>query len=329
MGSAAVFAERRPAALLQLCAWPVLLAGPALALSAVLPLGQQYVCALFAIIILGVPHGALDGEIARSMLRPRLGWAWFPVFSLSYLSLFALVLLAWHVAPVSTLAAFLAASVWHFGTEDAKPGAHLEALVRGGLPIAVPMLVHPAATTAVFAAAAGIPLPQPPDWLWTASLAWLALAVVWTGCTALRGHGRALIAPCLLTGIFVALPPLTAFAIYFVGVHAPAHTAALIRNTVRAPRVRDGRSAMLLALPVTALTLLIGAGLWPFYSGAIPERLLSLTIQGLAALTLPHMLLDIWMTRRERQLAGSPLLSKFAQPGLAGLHPCPRPRNPA
>lgn len=306
MGLAAVLAEQRPAALPCLPAWPVLLAGPALALSVVLPLGQQYVCALLAIIVLGVPHGALDGEIARTILRPRLGWAWFPAFSLPYLSLFALVLLAWHLAPVSTLAAFLAASVWHFGTEDAETGAHLEALMRGGLPIAVPMLVHPVATTAVFATVAGTPLPQPLDWLWTASLAWLALAIAWFGYTASRergasrGRGRALIVPCLLAGIFVVLPPLTAFAIYFVAVHAPAHTAALIRNTARAPRVRDGRSTVLLALPITGLTLLIGAGLWPFYSGPFPERLLALTLQGLAALTLPHMLLDAWLTQHER-----------------------------
>ncbi len=300
MGLAAMLAERRPAAPLRLPAWPVLLAGPALAFSAVLPLGLQYICALLAIIILGVPHGALDGEIARALLRPRLGLAWFPAFSLPYLSLFALVLLAWHIAPVSTLAAFLTASVWHFGTEDAPSGTHLEAVMGGGLPIAVPTLVHPAATTAVFATAAGTPLPHPPDWLWTASLAWLALAIVWSGHTVLCGRGRVLIVPYLLAGVFVVLPPLTAFAIYFVGVHAPAHTAALIRNPMRAPRVQDGRSAILLALPITALTLLIGAGLWPFYGGPVPERLLSLTIQGLAALTLPHMLLDAWLTQRER-----------------------------
>lgn len=304
MGLAATLAERQPLAVSRLPPWPVLLAGLALALSAVLPLNSQYVCALLAIIILGVPHGALDGEIARAILRPRFGWAWFPAFSLPYLSLFALVLFAWHLAPVSTLAGFLAASVWHFGTEDAKPGAHLEALMRGG----VPMLIHPVATTAVFATVAGTPLPQPPDWLWTASLAWLALAIVWMGCTVLRGRGRALIVPCLLTGVFVALLPLTAFAIYFVGVHAPSHTAALIRNPARAPRIRDGRSAILLALPITALTLLIGAVLWPLYSGAIPERLLSLTLQGLAALTLPHMLLDAWLTRRESR-SRDPLFS--------------------
>jgi len=285
--------------------WPsrlVLLAGPALALSALMPSDAQCLSALLAIIVLGVPHGALDGEIARSRLRPRFGWAWFAVFSVPYLALFALVLLAWHLAPVPTLAAFLAASVWHFGSEDA-PGTRLEAVVRGGLPIAVPVLAHPAATTAVFATIAAAPLPQPPEWLLDASLVWLALAAVWIGHTALRRQGPSLVVPALLAGVFIALPPLTAFAIYFVCVHAPAHATALIRNPRRAPRVRDGRSAILLALPITGLTLLIGAALWPFYVGAAPQRLLCLTLQVLAALTLPHMLLDTWLTRRERTAA--------------------------
>lgn len=300
MGAAVGTAEMRPVAFSRLPSWPVLLAGPALALSILLPLAGQYVCALLAIIVLGVPHGALDGEIARSVLRPRFGWAWFPVFSLPYLTLSGLVLLAWHLAPEPTLAAFLAASVWHFGSEDA-PGACLEAVVRGGLPIAIPVLAHPAATTAVFATIAETVLPPPPEWLWAAALLWLAPAVIWAGLTALRGQARALIVPALLTAVFLMLPPLTAFAIYFVCAHAPAHTAALIRDPWRAPRVRDSRSAIRLALPITGLTLLIGAALWPFYAGAPPERLLSLTLQVLAALTLPHMLFDAWLTRHERK----------------------------
>jgi len=279
----------------------VLLAGAALTLSAALPHGAQYVCALAAIIVLGVPHGALDGEAARTVLRPRFGWAWFPVFSIPYLGLSALVLLAWRWAPGLTLAGFLAASVWHFGTEDAEAGDGLEVIVRGGLPIAMPTMAHPEATAAVFQAVARAPLPQLPDWLWAAAMAWLALAILWAGRAILRRQGRLLAVPGLLAAMFTVLPPLTAFAIYFVGVHAPAHIAALIRNPVRAPRVRDDRSAALLALPLTALTLLIGAALWPLYGGAAPDRLLALTLQGLAALTLPHMLLDAGLARRERR----------------------------
>ena len=61
---------------------------------------------------------------------------------------------------------------------------------------------------------------------------------------------------------------------------------------MRAPRVRDNRSAAILALPITALTLLVGAALWPLFPGLLAPRLVALMFQVLAALTLPHMLLN-------------------------------------
>ena len=269
-------------------------------LTGFLPHRPGWICELVAIIVLGVPHGALDGEIVRDVLRPRLGRAWFPVFSLSYLSLFVLVLVAWRVAPLCTLAVFLAASVWHFGSEDAPEQGVLEALARGGLPVALPVLLHPIATAIVFATIANASFVRPPAWLWAGSLCWLVLAILWAGRALGRDDRGALVMPSVLACLFVALPPLAAFAVYFVCVHAPAHTASLIRDPMRAHRVRNERSALVLALPLTGLTLLIGAALWPLYTGQVPERLLCLTIQILAALTLPHMMLDAWLAWRER-----------------------------
>ena len=295
-----IVARPQPFSLLRVLFHPLLLAGSVLVLTAFLPWQEGVTAALAMIILLGVPHGALDSEIARAVLRPRFGLAWFAVFSLPYLCLFACVLVAWQLVPLWTLAAFLAASVWHFGAGDARPGEPVQALVLGGLPIALPLLLHPAATWFLFASIAGASIHSLPEWLHVTSLCWLALALPWAAWMILRGAWHRLATPAMLGCLFLALPPLTAFAIYFVCVHAPAHTRALIGNPHRAPRVRDNRSMILHALPVTGLTLLIGAGLWPLYHGEPAIRLLSVTLQMLAALTLPHMLLDAWMTRRER-----------------------------
>ena len=73
--------------------------------------------------------------------------------------------------------------------------------------------------------------------------------------------------------------------------------AALAANPCRALRVRDLGEAVRRSLPVTALTLLLGAALWPLFPGPVPERLLALTLQGLATLTLPHLLLE-WIASR-------------------------------
>ena len=250
----------------------------------------QWIAVLAAVVLLGVPHGALDGEIARPLLRPRFGWAWFGVFALPYLGLSACVLAAWRIAPMATLGAFLAGSAWHFGREDAGPKP-LEAWARGGLPIALPVLLHPAATAEVLGTVALTPLTRLPEWLFAGAALWCVAALWWTARMVAAGRWQALTEPGLLAMLFVALPPLPAFAIYFVCIHAPRHTAALLDDP-RAPRVVDMRAAILRSLPTTALTIAIGAALWRWFPGTPSERLLALTIQGLAALTLPHVILD-------------------------------------
>ena len=272
-----------------------------LAATALLPHAAQWLAILAAIVLLGVPHGALDGEIARPLLRPQFGRAWFIVFALPYLSLVAAVLVAWRVAPLGTLAAFLAGSVLHFGVEDAGPKP-LAAVVRGALPIAAPLLLHPAATAAVFATVAIVPLPGPPPWLLAAAWVWAGAGLVWLMRLLWRGQWRELREPLGLLALFTVLPPLTAFGIYFIAVHAPRHLASVVADP-RVPRVRSVGDAVRRSLPLTAVTVLIGAALWRWFPGAPPERMLALTIQLLAALTLPHMLLHLIATAVARRQA--------------------------
>ncbi len=254
------------------------------------PMHAAYL-ALAAIILLGVPHGALDGEIARPALRARFGAAWFVVFSVPYLGLAALVLLAWHVAPKLTLAAFLCGSVWHFGLDQPGHRSALRIVARGGMPIALPSLFHPKGTAAIFSTVAQVPIPDLPQILTGCALVWFLAALVWMVQAEPAGRNHHLLQAAAPAVAFVVLPPLTAFALYFVCIHAPEHMRHIACDPTRAPRVTR-RNAFYRALPVTALTILIGTALFPLYGGSGSGRLLALTIQGLAALTLPHMLLD-------------------------------------
>ncbi len=279
------------------------LAGAAVTLSlvasAALPREASWAVALAFVIVLGVPHGALDGAVAAPMLRPRYGRIWFGVFALPYLGASALVLLAWQAAPLATLAGFLALSVLHFGEEDAGPGRPVEALVRGGLPIALPALLQPEETARIFAVVTRIPLGELPAWWVSAAWIWAAVVVIWLMTQ--RPRRALLIELALLSAAFWLLPPLTAFALYFVGLHAPRHMLALVHDTTRAPKVDTLGKAVLASLPVFALTLLLGALLWPLYvagSQSTPSTLLTLTLQMLSALTVPHVILD--------RIAGAP-----------------------
>ena len=269
------------------------LVGLGLVASSGLPRDAAWLVALTAVIVLGVPHGALDGAVAAPLLRPRWGRAWFPVFAVPYLGLAGAVLLAWQLAPLATLAGFLAISVLHFGTEDAGPGRPFEALVRGGLPVALPALLHPEATARVFAVVARVPMPDLPGWWSAAAWLWLALAAAWLLVGRPRPAVRAEMA--VLGAAFLALPPLTAFTLYFIGLHAPRHMRALVRDPMKAPGIDTMPRAVRAALPIFALTLGLGAGLWPLYAAGAPDavaNLLTVTLRMLSALTVPHILLD-------------------------------------
>lgn len=286
---------------------PLAGAGVALALvaSAALPREASWLAALAVVIGLGVPHGALDGAVAAPLLRPRFGRAWFGVFAVPYLGLAGLVLLAWHVAPMATLAGFLALSVLHFGEEDAGPGRPLEILVRGGLPVALPALLRPEETAGLFAAVTRLPMPLLPGWWVAASWFWLALAAYWVLAQARSWSVRGEIAA--LAAAFWLLPPLTAFTLYFVGLHGPRHMRALVNDPTRAPGIDSLGKAVRASLPVFGLTLLLGAALWPLYAagtGSGVGTLLCLTLRMLSALTVPHVLLDRIAARSPAVQAG-------------------------
>ena len=149
-------------------------------------------------------------------------------FALPYLALVGVVLALWRLAP-DRRCAFLALSVWHFGCEETG-STGLPALAVGGIPIVVPILLHPAPTAQVLGAFSGLPLDNPPTWLVWSSGLWLIPAGLWLARTLVRENLQSLVLPAATTVTFVVLPPLLAFTLYFVAVHAPAHAGRVIRH---------------------------------------------------------------------------------------------------
>lgn len=259
--------------------------------------------ALLTIIAFGLPHGALDGEMAREMLGPRFGRVWFPVFALPYLMVILLMLVAWRLYPLSTLSFFLALSLWHFGNETQMESKSLPAiLVLGGAPLILPSIFRPEETAALLGAMAPpAHMTAPPSWLIWLFPFWCATASAWLGACRATERLQKLLQLVGFLALFSVLPPLDAFMCYFVFQHAPAHVAALIDDP-RWPRLVSEGSALRHALPLTIATLILGAALFPLHTGTVSERLLTITFQLLAALTLPHMIFDVFIGRQKMPL---------------------------
>jgi len=259
--------------------------------------------ALAMIAIFGLPHGALDGEMAREILRHRFRSWWFPSFALPYLFLVGMVLWCWHVWPVGTLNAFLVLSLCHFGMErEAGNISPASVLAWGGAPLILPCLLRPDATAALLSTMV-LPesLSSPPLWLVTLAPLWIA-SVALDLATCQKDTRRHHL--CLMTGlviIFWLCQPLQAFMLYFVFIHAPAHINTLIKD-IRWSRIASWQTALLHALPLTLATGMIALALWPFFAGSHEMRSVQITFQLLAALTLPHMIFERLVTFFYRRL---------------------------
>ena len=287
----------------------VVLLASALAASTFLPsipLAARLTLLAAAVVIFGLPHGALDLNLIRGAKQGSR--AALAAAIVLYLAAAATVLAVWLTAPVFALVTFLAIAVIHFGlgdTEDLQgPQRALEVVARGGFVGIAPMVFYPATTRELFAMLVGpesIPALDsvlgsaviPAAWLWaicfTAALLWRLLV---------RRTGWFIsCAELLLTAaLFAAFHPLAAFLLYFCFVHSVRHIADL-----GAARFPDhgrpaGRWLLRESLPFTVASIALAAIVWFVFarSAAYDETMIRTIFWGLSALTVPHMILTAW-----------------------------------
>jgi Brp/Blh family beta-carotene 15,15'-monooxygenase len=237
--------------------------------------------------IMGLPHGALDLPIAEA-LWPLHGWRGKLRFVALYLGLTAGVILMWILVPGISLAAFLAYSVLHFSDDWSRAASPLR--WSGGVAtIGAPALLHPEEVVTLFAY-----LAPPAAAVVSANAAALAGAValcVFIATCIFRPKARcaAAMEQAILWGIAALLPPLLFFTIYFCCLHSLRHFSATIRSVPRAGR------ALVISVLLTIMVVLAAGAFIRIMAADGPNSLAGSVVQtvfiGLAALTVPHMIL--------------------------------------
>ncbi|TFL17399.1 Brp/Blh family beta-carotene 15,15'-dioxygenase [Jannaschia formosa] len=240
--------------------------------------------------ILGVPHGALDFDVARTLWPLPDGRA-ERVFSAVYLGLAGVTVAFWLIAPGPSLMAFLAYSAWHFADDWRGEWPLAARIAGGGAVVGAPLLFRPGESAAIF----GHLAPEPAAATAVAAGGWVGVAAL-AVCAgvAVLSIGRPRLRPGAAEAAVIALsawalPPLVYFVLYFCLLHSPRHFRRTARGLQLAPR-----QALRAAAPATAVTLL-GAGL----AGALllglgigaESTALSVVFITLSALTVPHMIL--------------------------------------
>jgi Brp/Blh family beta-carotene 15,15'-monooxygenase len=245
-------------------------------------LGLLAVC----VALLGVPHASLDPLVAYAS-----GLAQTPVqltrFLLTYITQAALVVVLWWIAPAIALSGFLMFSALHFQGDWRQDLYRWQSLSVAVAVICMPAVFHPAAVREIFSqllfGATATPLLLALQLVGTVSLTLLCFTAIRVG----RARPRVALELISLPLLAWALPPLLYFVVYFCGLHSPRHVIDLLRTI----RVRHHVILTIVSF-VTALTIAvaIGAYLWLPVADTT-QRLLAIVFVGLAALTVPHMLL--------------------------------------
>jgi len=240
-----------------------------------------------AIALFGVPHGGLDTVFARQLhgLRGLRDWSLFVAL---YSLLAAAVVGVWLVAPAMFLLGFLLISAVHF-SGDPQAGTHgLARALYGGAVIVLPTGLHGAEVGSLFGLLAGADAAQlVTPVLAVLALPWLAALVLAAVVTAGRSPRTSLEFLAVGALMFLA-PPLTAFAVFFCGMHSARH---MLRTFDWA--ARPGRWPMMASGLVPTLAVMVGgAAIW-WWRDEVPfdAQVVQLVFVGLAALTVPHMAL--------------------------------------
>ena len=257
--------------------------------------------ALAAVVIIGLPHGALDGAIAiqLGMSQNLLSLIRFLVL---YIAAAALVVGAWMVAPVICLLAFLVISMLHFGMGDVRAGngwqGMLEALAHGGLVVAGISHMHREEVDVIF----GYLVDGNTLLVWQGlEIIAIFVAVALLFCMVqgvINRRWRGGLAELVILGaIFAFTLPLVGFAIYFCLVHTPRHVRAILAN------VSSGVSRRLILSQVVLFSVASwvagGLAFWLLLGAETAEAaLMRVVFIGLAALTVPHMILVDGLFRR-------------------------------
>jgi Brp/Blh family beta-carotene 15,15'-monooxygenase len=251
------------------------------------------------IVLLGIPHGALDTIFARKLYGIKTLGGWLR-FALIYLLLGASVVGFFMLAPSGFLIGFLLISMLHFSGDPAAGTPWLARAMYGGAIIVLPTLLYAGEITRLFALLVGIdaatlvtPFLRLLAWPWLISFVLAAIQRLpkdWL--TALEMGAVALLA--------VLAPPLISFTVFFCAMHSARHILRTINYS--------GSSSLGLILGAMSLpmlgVLLASATAWHFLGGMpMNGAIIQLVFVGLAALTVPHMALvervrlSGWMVR--------------------------------
>ncbi len=247
---------------------------------------RQLIILALMVFMLGVPHGALDPLFAIKLLRIRDKKGWFK-FVLLYTALVLFIIDLWLLWPLFFMFCFLTMSALHFSRDLTLSTPLIIKVLYGGAVIVLPNLLHRLKMIHLFST---ILEPASAEMvtstLHVLAIPWALLLTLTIYSQFKRDKVQAL-EILALTLMAVCADPLITFTTYFCLMHS-------LRHILRTHRFLSVSWTKMLATAAWPMAT-VGAVVWMYLRWIPTESEYSYTMQlvfvGLAALTLPHMLL--------------------------------------
>ena len=250
------------------------------------PIAQIAVLGII-ITLFGLPHGALDPLIAQQIGLSHTRTEAF-IFTTVYLAISVFVVLIWLWLPALSLGVFLFISAWHFAGDWSKSLNTPLCLSAGALLLLMPIGFQTEAVYSIFeqlsgqtggSLAASLALPT---WFLTIAMIILVGGALWKQ----QWQSALEFISLFLSAYFT--PPLLYFTLYFCLLHSPRHLSQLF---IAAPTTEHSRMLRMMLIYTLATLVLLGGLGWYWATLPTSTLILRLIFIGLAAVTVPHMLL--------------------------------------
>lgn len=306
------------------------------ALAGSIPLSLQYLPLLVSVLVLGLPHGAVDHLVLPRARDEPVTRRSLATIGLLYLVIGGAYAAIWVLAPAVAFVLFILLTLFHWGQGDVYalieltgvdylegPGSRVLALlVRGGLPMLVPLVAFPEQYAFVAGTLVGLFDPAATAALEPVFQSRVRLAVgIGFGLIVVATLGRGLVRtgptkPWLidagetigLVALFALVPPVLAIGLYFCFWHSIRHilrtmlvddraTSALSRGSLAEGGHRFARDAA----PLTGGAIVVLAGvalLVPQTTATVPD-VAALYLVTIAILTLPHVVVVTGLDREQ------------------------------
>jgi beta-carotene 15,15'-dioxygenase len=276
------------------------------------------------IVFLGLPHGALD-----HLVPLRMGFAWgkkplgISLYLFAYVAIAALYFGLWLWQPLLAFIGFLLATVFHWGQGDvrfleiflnrqriSKWGAGVSILLRGSLPMVLPILAFPETAASLYINAvkglglSPLPLDLSSPMIVISLTAYMLILFTLYIFNAIKVSANPwtlrmdMAELALLTLLFCTVPAYMSVGIYFIAWHSLRHLARLIiLKQDDANKLKEGlwgkpvKRLILDLLPITlaAIGLLVGLYFWKAQHVGMLETFVALYLVLISALTKPHL----------------------------------------